>query len=232
VLLDVQADGIFIQHLLDLLLTTKVEEWAGFGPLQSFGLQTPAFSLRWSDASRSYELNIGDRVTGSAGARFAYLPGYPDQVFKVDGSGVRMLEMISSFEVLRQKRLVSYTADDIDEFEIFKREGSPFYAQRQSGGWANRKQIKLPEAVRDWVEMLTHVRIQKFEDTPALARSLAEVIAKSPDLQITLKDRDAIPLKLQFKEINGREWAISSDRQGALFELFPGIIQRLRQTKF
>lgn len=211
-LLDRKAQGGFINHLLDTLKTLRVSELAPKGPPESFGLVPPRFALRFGTS----EIRFGNDSYAAIG----------NQIYKVEGAALKMLEYIPSFESLReQKLLASLVSDDFDEVEIKRKGHKPFYTQRDGSAWTDRHHKPVQKSLNEFLEQWTHMRIEKFIDDPALAPKISKKIEEQPLAQILLRGRNQpeILVRLQWQTLDGTDglYATTSNRPGSVFRIYP-----------
>lgn len=236
---DPRADGNFVQHLIDTLLSLRVESHEPDAPAGTYGLENPRFALRWSEreGEGGYELLVGDRNPRSEGGVFVRLPGGP--VITVRGAALQMLEMIESPDTLRQRRWVTLSRDDVDEIELSGSGITRTYAERASDHWTDRKGRKLKPDLDAFLEGVTHLRIKRFMDinTAAENDALSKWVAERPDRELVLSDRNgkAFRFLARMKGFPSGEsllLATASNRPGALFELYPESLGRLTLKGF
>jgi hypothetical protein len=229
-LLDRRANGGFIQHLLDTLRTLTWSEEAPHGPLESYGLARPQWSLRWSDGTHSYELQLGNLLSDHA--RVYAKDSGSDQVKVVRGAALKMLDYISSFDALRKRTLFTFPADDVDEFTVYREGSEIFYAQRLSDAWADRKNRPLPYEAGAYLEMLAHLRVEDFADDPKIAEAREKQVRSKPEVRVVMKDRGGHPTELRIARISAQGiWASLSSRPESAFRLYPEAWAKLRPAR-
>lgn len=215
------ADSGFIRHLLDTLTTLSPAEMAPKGPLASFGLTRPHYALQWRSEGKLHELRIGLPAPKGGYYAQAHIPSQSDlPVVAVRGAALEMLRRIETFEAIRRRTLVTFKADDVDEFELRKGSKLMFYAQRQGVDWVDRKHRPLGEKTAAQLEAMVHLRVQAFMDEPEPERAPA-FPEKNPLYQVTFRDRKGMPTDLRVAQVKNRVLAQLSSRPGAVFELFP-----------
>jgi hypothetical protein len=263
---DHKAHGTFILHLLDTIRSLQVKEAQVSGSPESFGLASPLFILRWKVSEprtattntstapgtvrakvfKEYELRLGGPVKGSDGSfqgMYASFGGVPGRVFIVQGAMLKMLDMITSFQVLRLPTVLTISSDDVDELEIKKpaAHGS-FYAQRENGKWADAKHQPIAKEIDAFLDQITHLRILKFVDDPAELKKLDTTLASTPVTTLIFKDRHGGPTTLKIYSLSGGQkvYATFSTRKRpngnaksqseaplAIFEIYPEILNSL-----
>jgi len=212
------ADSVFLDHLSSTFRSFQSQGEAPHGPLANFGLDPARFVLQWKLPDRAIEVRIGDELKDGAGV-YAFLPGPPPSaVFVANGAAVQMLELVTSFDVLRKRALLTWTSDDVDSIQLSRGNHEILFAQREGNAWGDRKDKKISKPdVAAIVDGLTHLRIKKFID------DLPEVTEHSvqPELRAILRNihGEAQELRIQ---VTGSDFphASVSSRSGAVFEVF------------
>lgn len=221
-MVDKQADSNLIRHFLDTLQTLVYEGPAPKGPLSSYGLEPPQFSIRFRVEGKSYEFSIGaTNPRGSAEAdsvRYAQVASV-DPILIVHGASMQMLGYFKSLEMIRQKTVVTFHADDIDEFTVKKAGELKLYAQRQADGWANRQQKMLRPAVSARYEDLNHLRIREFVDNEEASLDLSRKVANAPLYEATFTERKGRTTTLKIGAVDGNLVGTISGRDSAAFLL-------------
>lgn len=235
---DRRAHSQFVNHLLDTLSTLTVAGKATAAPLSRYGLEIPLAALRWRVGGEQHSIEIG-AVSGAAShgyTRFARLrAGMDAPVYEVRGAFLQMLDHLSSFERLRQTRLATFTADDIDQIEVRKAGKPVFYAQRAALDWEDRKNRKLKRsaAVAQALESWTHLQIQDFldaeESQAAAARTLESQAKRGLELRLTHREGRTETFRIAQ---NGRQVLGSlSARDAAVFALYPKALTVLSEFR-
>jgi hypothetical protein len=224
-LADRLADGGFLVHLLDSLTTLQYTEEPPRGPLASYGLDPPHHALRLKEGSREHELALGAEIR--EGGRYALLAG-TRTVMIVRGSALRMLELLTGFEVLRRRTLATWATDDIDEVELWEDKRRAFAAERAGDAWVDGKGRRLRADVTAWLDAITHLRIRQFIDDPAAAAQIESELRHAPGFRIVSKDRRSRELVIAARRDGNVLRAIASTRPGAAFELHPEALAHFR----
>jgi hypothetical protein len=264
---DHKAHGTFILHLLDTIRSLQVSEAPVSGSPESFGLASPLFILRWrvseprtsaanttaapgtvrAQVFKEYEIRLGSPVKGSDGnfqGLYASFGGLPGKTFIVQGALLRMLDMITSFQVLRLPTVLTISSDDVDEIELQKpATKTKFYAQRENGKWADAKHQPIHADIDAFLDQVTHLRILKFVDDPSELKKWDATLARSPAYTLTFKDRHGHPATLKLYSHSGGQKAFATFstrmRYGtkptdknpgrpAIFEVYPEIFKSLK----
>jgi hypothetical protein len=225
---DRRADAAFINHLLDTLRTLEYTQEAPRGSLESFGLAPPRVALRWTTPAGTQEIAIGDSPNAGLGT-YGRLGG---KVMILKGATLEMLSYLENFDRLRQRVLLTQRSDDVDEFEAFSGKGSRpiFYAQRESRGWVDRRKRHQAHAA-DWLESLTHLRIQEFVDEDPVSGKILPRLKRAPEYRFVFKDREGHPVEMKAGRIDQRLWAWVSTRPEGLFQLYPEAERHLRPAR-
>jgi hypothetical protein len=223
VLADKMADASYIDHLADTLQTLRATAKAPNGPLSSFGLHPPRFALRWTASGKSHELLLGDSVPHKGG-HYAWIGSQSTSghVLIVQGAALQMLGYLTSFDALRLRKLLPFSADDVDELELYKGSRLFQYAQRQGDEWTDRKGQKLKAPVGEFLENLTHLRIRHFSD--AIENSAPRA---KPLFRLVFKDRHGKATVLNIYTRGGGVFAAVSSRPKSTFEVFSEALQIL-----
>ncbi len=235
-IVDRSADPSFILHFLDTLNTLVYAEPAPQGPAASYGLEPPQFAIRATIASddstgadRVIELLIGTAARGTDSeeqfTRFARVPAYA-QTMIIHGAAIQMLQMMTGFDSLRKKTVLTFSSDDVDE--LILNQGSPesakekLYTQRDGDSWTDRKHQPSKLGVRDRLDGLTHLRVREFVDDSERASKLAASTEASQLYELTLKGRALPkPVVLKIASLGPDLVATVSNRPGAAFLLYP-----------
>ncbi len=215
-LLDRKAHSTLIDHLLDTLKTLRVTAPAPKGPPESFELSPPHFAIRWS----------GNEMRLGAGKFVAIGPS----IYEMEGAALKMIELIESFQTLRQQTWLSpLTSDDVDEIELYRGKKKYFYAQRDGSVWTDQKHKPVRQDVAFFLDQLTHTRIEEFVDTPQLSARLVQSIRKAPTQHIIFKDRNGrtteADLKWEVVDASEKLYGTTSSRPGSAFRIFPEAIR-------
>ncbi|MCM2322716.1 MAG: DUF4340 domain-containing protein [Oligoflexia bacterium] len=223
-LADRAANGPFLVHLLDTLVTLTVVEPAPFGPPEGFGLRPPLFAIRVKTGDGTVkELHLGDREPRSGGA-YALLPP-AKRVYVVRGAALQMLTNLASFEDFRQRTLLApLISDDIDEVELFRKGRSTFYAQREGDRWLDRKNKRLrgrAAEIGPLLDRLTHFRTESFVDDPEEIGRITAALSKAPLLEAVLTDRAGKATRLKIGEDHT---VVVSSRPSAAFRAYPELL--------
>lgn len=219
-LLDREADGPFLLHLLDTLGTLQLVRKAPQGPLASYGLERPFYQLRWRTTQGLHELELGAKVSENEGteARFARVP--PDSpVLIVDGAALKLLTYLDRFEAFRKRKLLAETEDDFDEIEIRGPGATRFYAQREGDGWVGARREALRADVAAWLKALVHARASRFIDDRAVAEARAARLKDQALSTLVLKPRKGDPVQIRALPLDGALTVWVSSRAPAVFEL-------------
>ncbi len=239
-IIDRVADQSFILHFLDTLNTLVYAEPAPQGPASSYGLEPPQFALRTTitpdtgsgGPDRVLDLLIGTAARGTdsqePSTRFARVPPF-SQTMVVHGAAIQMLEMMTSFDSLRKRTVLSFSSDDVDELTLVQAGKEKLYAQRDGDTWTDRKHRKSKSSIREKLDSLTHLRIREFIDDADRAKKFVADTAASPLFEVTFGGRaipnsdpaDAKVIVLRISSLGPDLVATVSNRPGAAFLLFP-----------
>ena len=215
---DRRADSNYILHLLDALKSLRAPK--NTAPPQAsettLGLSPPWFTLRWQALTQIYEIQIGAQVPQSK-ARYARESARG--VFVAEGAFLGVLGHLSSFEKLRETKLLDLPSEDVDEFEIRAGGKLLLYAQRDGDDWVDRKHKHLPERVPRLLEELTQIRINKFIDTPDLLERAQKDLKAHPKFMALLKDRHGNPTAVTIARIGKKTLGTTSSRKNQIFEI-------------
>ena len=217
-LVDTTADGNFILHLLDTLRTIQPTAQADEGPLSSFGLEHPLFSLKWSTPDATSELFIGDSNLKNAGA-YALFGSAKSPVYIVQGAALAMLTHLDTFSAMRKRRLFTFETDDIDEIQI---RGESLLL-RAGDRFVDHAKHPLPKSFSDDLEQLTHAQILNFIDDDVLSEKLGKWLEASTLNQATFSDRQGNKTILKVAQKDGKTYGSLSSRPGAVFELYSKV---------
>ena len=227
-LLDRKADSGFAMHLLDTIRTLQPTQTQVPGPPESLGLASPRYALQWKTegAERAtYDIRIGS-PTPALGTAFASINHQPP--FIVSGATLQMLDYIKDATVLRLKTWAGITSDDVDEIELKRGEKSIYYAQREGADWTDRKHKSLKGDLSAWLDRITHNRVLRFIDDPALAKRLTDAVHGNPLFQATLTDRHGHATHLWLGHpTSGKAqlFGLSSARPNGVFEVYPETLR-------
>jgi hypothetical protein len=164
---DRMADEVFINHLLDALQQVQLEKEAPNGALETFGLSSPIFSVRWKTSDQEAKLYVGHPLKGKA---TYYLSLDGKKIWEGSGSGLRMLYMIDSFQKLRRRAWSLFTSDDVDEIEFFRQGRRVFYAQREGNSWTNRRHSAYSAPIDQLIDAVTGAVAIAFIDRVSISK--------------------------------------------------------------
>ena len=192
--------------------------------LADLGLSPSRYAIRWTQPdSKTAEIQIGMKLKNENQA-YALMPGQKKPVI-VGGAIIKMLDYLKSFETLRQKTFVRFSADDIDEIEIYKGQklkNKPiFNAERYSKIWRKKQLDKH-------LVSLTHARIQMYIDDVEFSKKKKKMIQKQPLAEMIVKDREGKPISIKIGKRNDLIYGLTSERPHAAF-LLPTEITRYFQ---
>jgi hypothetical protein len=71
------------------------------------------------------------------------------------------------------------------------------------------------------LEGLTHLRILRFIDDPALSTRKVSELKKSPEYKVVFKDREGNATQMLVAENGGKLWGTITSRPNSAFELYP-----------
>jgi hypothetical protein len=223
-LADNLADDKFLNHFIDTLRTYSASAPAPNGPPSSFGLEQPYFAIRWTAADKTHELRLGNIADNNHG-RFSMAPSIePDatpQIFVGEGAVITMLDYIGGFESFRNRKLLTFDADDIDIFEIFNGKRRTFSAERTGDDWKPKKGGALLDA-------FCHLRIKRFIDYEHEIKKLRPLFASPQTMRALFKDRQNNPIELKAITKDGNLYVTIGNRNDAIFELFPEALRFFR----
>ena len=226
---DLLADGSFIEHLLDTLSTITVAERAPAGPPESFGLAPPVFALRWFAGAKVFEARLGPLLKD--GKRHAVFPSGAGAgtVVTVQGSALDMLLRLKSFDDLRQKRLATFDADDVETIEVMRAAKRIFHASRDGDIWRDASQKAMRIDVQPLLERLAHFRITAFIDDARAADSIKSRQNRARTVTCSLHGRHGALAIITAAALAGRVYGTISTRAG-IFEMpleFAGFFETL-----
>lgn len=238
------ANGTLILHLLDTVRTLQVKDATLSGTPESFGLAPPWYDLRWTVAgsTQEHELALGSPAKAQDGS-FAGLygrilqPATGPQTEVMNGSLLKMLELIPDFNALRLQRFVTFESDDVDEIEIYGgaspdvKANLKLYAQREGDHWTDARHKPLSQDLSSWLDQLSHLRIQRFVDDPAEAARLRRQPLLHAIYTLRFRGRTLRPVVVRLAHAGEAFGTISSratpesrgqkSPQLSVFELFP-----------
>lgn len=228
-LVDRHADGFYIRHLMDTVHSMHIVSDAPFenSQLSDLGLSPPRYAIRWNDSnSKPIEVRIGKKLKDENQA-YAFMPGKSKPVI-VGGAVIKMLDYLKTFENLRQKTFVRFSADDIDEIEIYKRQDQKrkqiFNAERYSKVWKKKQLDKH-------LESFAHARVQFYIDDVAWTSDLEKQIQKQPLAEMIVKNRQGHPISIKIAKKNDQIFGMTSDRPHAAFLLHNEITRYFQIEK-
>jgi len=235
-LLDRQAESKFLSHLVDTLGTLTWAQAAPRGGLESFGLAPPRFSLTLTQSNGVVEkFDLGDFTQLPDGGRVAYARVIRNDAYGpvgyVRGAALEMLTMITSFPELRNRTLVDFDLDDVDEAEVFKKGKKLAYAQRHGNGWADARHRPLDFDFGAQLEAISHLRVLAYEDDAERAKQLRKRVITAPDFLIRLKRRRGAAIEIRAARAPSGLWALITSRPQAVVQLYDTAIQHLEPAK-
>ena len=219
-LVDRLADTEFVLHLLSTLQTLEITETGTSLTWDTAGLTSPKFVLRWTSPEGTRELVLGQSLSPT-GSNYALLPKFAagNPVVAVRGATLGMLEHLKSFDILRHRRLWTWSLDDVEQFEVNQGLRKTFSAHRQSGEWADEQNRIYQGPVQEWLERLIHLMVQKFDDDAADSASLYKKVQTTPAYCVTLKNRKGETRSISVGLENGNWWGLEDSRVGAVFRM-------------
>ncbi len=216
-LLDRQADGFFIRHLLDTLHSLYIAGEIPFknSSLSDLGLSPPRFAIRWSTSNGTpYEIQIGNKLKNE-GQAYAILNSSSQPII-IGGAAIKMLDYVKSLASLRQKTFVKLSSDDVDEIEIYKNQKKTFNAERYGRIW---KKNQLDKHLLSFA----HTRIQSYIDDPETNAKILKIIQSKPFAEMTLKDRNGKPITVKIGKSQNQIFGTTSEKPKSAFLLYPEI---------
>ncbi len=214
---DRYADTAFVDHLLDTLGTLKIQEKAPQASKESLGLSPPQWAIRFTRNGKTQEVKIG-QYDSTIRAAFIEIKS---QVYLAKGALLAMFGHLKNFEKLRHGKLSRITLNDVVSVEVEVSGKSSFYAERLSGGWANKEQKKYKEGVvTPWLKRIFEIRIQHFIDQPHLIKMKTRFFVK-PLIRIRTRDRHGKEVTFGIIKDQGKILTRTSNRVAGMFELYP-----------
>ncbi len=217
---DRRAHGTLIMHMLDLIRTLQVAEAPFSGTPESFGLQPPWYDLHWQTPGAPHEIQLGMPAKDADGS-FAGLYGKIVQppvaaTFTMNGSLLKMLELLTQFNALRLPTLTTFDADDVDEITIYSGNATQgrkpqLYAQRENGAWTDLYHHPLKRGISDFLHGFTHLRIEKFVDDPQQTATLNTQAMSKPLYTLRFEGRALKPILVQLAQ-QKQTWATITSR--------------------
>ncbi len=229
-LTDDRADGRWIEHFLDTLRTLQSDGTAPPSTRASYGLDRPLFRIQWTSAGREQEIRIGAE-DGPGGTVFAQVGSKSDApVILIRGASVRMLGQLDRFEKIRERRLLTFELDDVDEIFVDWGKGKRYF-QRQGEFWADPKNVRFRgvqlEQVIFVLDSIAHLQVTRFPDLGELSLSSIRAApirsGKVSDARIQMRFRTRQGQEYQLGLIQtGRELSAElSTRPGNRFGIHP-----------
>jgi hypothetical protein len=249
VLTDDRADGRWVEHFLDTLRTLQAEGKAPESTLASYGLHRPVFRVEWTSSTGRQFFRLGS-VDGPAGTIFAqFEESEKAPVILVRGAAIRMLTQLDTFDAIRERRLLTFALDDVDEL-LIEWKGGRRYLQRQGDFWADSQNRRYRGAALDHIlatlEAVDHLRIETFPDLathpggrPALAnadrlvsgQASSSRFVSTPMLNIRFKLRNGEEQTEHFHQHGARLFAEVSTRPGNRFGLASAALKWINKLQ-
>jgi len=229
-LTDHMADSGFLDHLLDTFRTLRTAAPAPNGPLASFGLQPPHFAVKWSQpetrttSAKEWKLLVGNfaavPVEGDRQDRGAYTLVNDESPSIVIGAALRMLEMIESFDVVRQRRFHPFNPDDIQQVSLTLGKRPSLVALRQGDAWGNAKGRPIRQPVTEFLTQLSHTRVQAFINDAEKTAELRSRVEKHPEaIHAIFTDIHDEKSDIWIRKVDQKWLGITTQRPLAVFVL-------------
>ena len=108
------TDPTAIEQLMNLLARFRAERVLGrpSQPLASYGLEPPAYRLRWTASGQGGEILVGNVVDARSTSRYAKL-GDSDAIYVVDGASVSVLGA-----EYRDRLILAFPEDQVTEVRL------------------------------------------------------------------------------------------------------------------
>jgi hypothetical protein len=222
---DTQADEIFVSHLLDSFRTLRIESKAPNGSLDSFGLNPPQFAFQWRTESGSFEFQIGSKLHDGK-QRYFTIDG--EHVYVVNGSALRLIDQIQSYQSLRKQKWINLDVDDVDEIEVYYRNKPALYAQREGDIWTNQQHKPLKQDVNSLLTHLIDTHVAQFVDDHSQSNKIQQLLNKSESYRATFTDRTGKKTTLLLRPEANKLFGTNSTRPSGVFQLNPRMISILR----
>jgi hypothetical protein len=207
---DTWANSTLLNHLLDSLTTMSWTESSLHGPLENFGLNTPRVMIKLNGTDT---WKWGDEP--KPGERY-FLNRYTVGVSK--GAVLGILAEFHSLENLREREVLTFPMDDVDEI-LWKKA----HLERNGDGWklrAGRSFANPPS----FIQTLSQLQIKNFLDGNAQAAAAQTFHFTT---WITLQGRSLKPTQLRIDVPHSL--AQMGNRGPPVFQLEPRQIQTLLQ---
>ena len=240
---DDRAGGAWIVHMLETVRTAQFSEVPFTGDLESFGLTSPRVMLRWTtnaDAGeQAYELRIGNPAKDLDGTSegFNCQVGQLPTVYVIKGALLQMLERVYTFDSLRLQTLATFSAEDVDEFEIRTDSKPTLKAHKTQDDWKALPIARHPvhadsATLGAFVEQFCHLRIERFVDDPKERAELAAGLQKQSLYELDFRGPQGRQTHLSLGAAAGHVFATESSRHPnespaaplAVFEIPPEIL--------
>lgn len=208
-LIDSLANETLINHVISTFQTLNISEFAPPSSLEQMGLDSPHYTLKWSTSTATYQVELGvpvgyggtqsessvagkryaiASVDAAATSEFAQTQKEKTKPLVIQGATLQMLNYVSDFSSIRERRLAPYESDQFDAIRTSNSK-SEFYAERNGDDWiqgSQQKKIKAP--IQDWLQSLTHLRISEFLDEEQESMNLKKKFTRmKPEQTITLE---------------------------------------------
>lgn len=226
-ILDREANGNFVIHLLDTLKSLRSVGDAPNGPLGSFGLSPPRFALQWRTEKQAYQVLLGDVVTQPQRGIYLSLDG--KNVVVATGSAIKLISLISSFRYLRKPAWTNLSSDDIDEIEIQARGKTILYAQREGSQWNDRLHRRVKQDMNRVLDLLTRSTPEDWIDQEEEAARVKTRSLAHPLLEAKLSDRMGKTTTLSLGHFEGKKVVgMNESRPQGVFVLKSEVLESLK----
>ena len=131
----------------------------------------------------------------------------------------RSLDHLKNFDVIRHRKIWTWSIDDVTQFEVYQGPRKTFFAQRQSGEWADGKNRLYEGIVQDWLDRLMHLVVFKFNDNATESAAIFKKLSIMPAYRVILKDRNRQTRSMAMGLDNGIWWGLEDSRTQAVFRM-------------
>ncbi|MFZ9595436.1 MAG: DUF4340 domain-containing protein [Bdellovibrionia bacterium] len=225
---DRKANATWIMHLLDALRQVKKIAPAPNGTLESLGLNPPEWVLKWKTEDHQWTLQIGSPAELQKGT-YVTLDG--KSAWIAQGSALRLLNTIQSFDDLRDPNWSVFSSDDVDELSFLEKGKTVFYAQREGDRWtdAQHQDYFLESSLHPgkFLQAITQAQPLKLVDSPAQITEFEKQWRRGQSLEIQLTNRFGVTSRLRLLRSSSPPpllFGLSSLRPGLAFAFEPKLL--------
>lgn len=228
---DNAANDHFINHLLDAITSTQIEEETPNGPLGAFRLDPPTYALKMISPEANYILKIGDPNPNRPQTFFALLT--ESKPWMISTPAVSLLNSIKNWNSLRKPSITFESPDDIDEITVIKNKKTIFYTQRDGDLWTDEFHHPVQASVEQSLKQLLSHSSSNLIERPETVSHLQRLMKSNPaeSYEIKLSGPFIEPIQLILFKAHGKSYLHYSRRSQVYFEISDQLLKNMKSLK-